>query len=117
MLVTGAVVLMAMANATGEPVGYESLVDGQNSAAVEELQANTELDADDPVRLINLGIAYARQGRKDEARAMFEIAMRSPDRVVLETASGEWKDSRHLARLALKMLDRNEFSSERMASR
>lgn len=117
MLVTGVAALMAMAGTADEPVGLDPLVDGRNAAAVEELQANTELEQDDPVRLINLGVAYARQGRTAEARAMFEAAMRSKDRVVLETANGEWKDSRHLARFALKMLDRNEFGADRMASR
>jgi len=48
---------------------------------------------------------------------MFEAAMRGSDRVVLETAEGEWKESRHLARLALQMLDRGEFRAEQMAAR
>ncbi len=110
MLITGAAALMAMASLASEPVGYEPLIEGRDSAAIEELQSNTELEEDDLVRLINLGVAYARQGREEEARAMFEAAMRSDDREVLETANGEWKDSRHLARLALQMLDADEFT-------
>ena len=117
MLITGAAVLMAMASLTSEPVGYEPLVEGRDSAAIEELEANTELDAEDPVRLINLGVAYARQGREEEARAMFEAAMHSADREVLETADGEWKDSRHLARLAIQMLDGNELTSSQVIVR
>ena len=117
MLVAFMASLAAMAPPSGEQVGYESLIEGRDAAAVEELRTNTELDAEDPVRLINLGIAYARQGREAEARAMFEAALRSKDRAVLETADGEWKDSRRLAYHAIKMLDRKEFSAERVAAR
>ena len=117
MMLTSAAALVMLANPLPANVAYESLIEGQDAEAVEQLQADTELQADDPARLINLGIAYARQGRTEEARAMFEAAMRSADRLVLETAEGEWKDSRHLAHTALKMLDRGEFRSERMAAR
>ena len=117
MFMTGTAALVMLASGTPAQVGYEPLIEGRDTAAVEQIQANTELAADDPVKLINLGIAYARQGRTEEARDMFETAMRGADRLVLETAKGEWKDSRHLARLALAMLDRGEFRTERMAAR
>lgn len=121
MLLISATALAMMAAgpvpAPDSSVGYEPLVEGRDAAAIAELEANTELAVDDPVRLINLGIAYARQGRTEEARAMFEAAMWTEDRVALETATGEWKDSRHLARFALRMLDSGEFRGERMASR
>ena len=117
MLLTSAAALMIFANGPATDVGYEPLVDGRDADAVEEIHANTDLSADDPVKLINLGIAYARQGRNAEARAMFEAAMKGEDRVVLETANGDWKDSRHLARAALLMLERGEFRAERMAAR
>ena len=99
------------------PVGYDELVEGRNIAAIETIRSDDSLEADDPAKLINLGVAFARQGRTEEARAMFDAAMRSNDRVVLETADGEWKDSRHLARQALKRLDRNGFATEQMAAR
>jgi tetratricopeptide (TPR) repeat protein len=105
------------ADLAAEKVGFEPLLEGRNAAAVAEIEANAQLEADDPVRLINLGVAYARQGRTEEARALFEAAMQGEDRVALETASGEWMESRHLAKLALKMLDEGEFRTERMASR
>ncbi len=117
MFLTGASALIVLANTAPANVGYEPLVEGRDAAALEELNGNTDLASDDPARLINLGIAYARMGRTEQARAMFEAAMRSSDRVVLETASGEWKDSRHLARLAMQMLDRGELRTERMAAR
>lgn len=117
MLMTGTAILMILTAGTPSDVGYEPLLEGRDAAAVEEIQANTELAPDDPVKLINLGIAYARQGRTEEAREMFEEAMRGSDRLVLETADGEWKDSRHLARLALEMLNRGDFRTGRMAAR
>lgn len=117
MLATSLAAILTLTNASGGQVGYELLIEGRNSAAAQELEANQQLDRDDPVRLINLGIAYAREGREEEARALFQAAMRSPNRAVLETANGEWKDSRHLARLALKMLDSNELRATRMATR
>ena len=92
-------------------------MEGRNADAVEELQSNAKLKQDDPARLINLGIALARQGREDDARSMFEAAMRQSGRLILETANGDWKDSRHLARLALKMLDSGALTTERMAAR
>lgn len=122
MLLTGfaAIALMAPAPALvaeETAVGYEPLIEGKVAAAINEIEANETLDANDPARLINLGIAYANQGRTAEARTLFETAMNSSDRLALETADGDWKDSKHLARLALKMLERGDFASERMASR
>ncbi len=117
MLLTGVAALIILANGSATEVGYESLLDGRNSDAVEEIRANTKLSEDDPVKLINLGIAYARQGHSKKARTMFEAAMKSQKRVVLETANGDWKDSRHLAKAALQMLDRDEFRAERVATR
>jgi hypothetical protein len=64
-----------------------------------------------------LGIAYARVGRTAEARAAFEAAASSDERFRLETASGEWMDSRDLARRALAMLDKGELSSTQFAAR
>ena len=117
MFLTGTAALMILVSGAPSDIGYEPLLDGNDAIAVEVIEANTELAADDPAKLINLGIAYARQGRTKEARAMFEAAMRGSDRVVLETTEGEWKESRHLARLALQMLDRGEFRAEQMAAR
>ena len=48
---------------------------------------------------------------------MFEAALRNSDRLTLETANGEWRDSRHLAKLALTMLARGDFRSDRFAAR
>ncbi len=90
-------------------VGYEQLVDGNNRAAIETIQANEEIANDDPARLINLGIALARTGDFDAARRHFEAARDHEERFELETASGDWVDSRTLARKGLAMLERGEF--------
>jgi len=117
MLVVSAAALTLLANPTATNVGFEPLVDGRNDAVVQQLTVEADLEKDDPAKLINLGIAYARLGRTDEARAMFTAAMNCSERANLETATGEWKDSRHLARLALRMLENGEFSATRMAAR
>ena len=49
---------------------------------------------------------------------MFTAAARNQQRYRLETAQGDWMDSRNLARRALAMLDRGEFRTNgRVASR
>ena len=115
LLASSAAILMM----TGAPVqaGYAPLVEGRTVEAMEQLQTSAKTNPDDPVVQINLGVAYARQGRDAEARAMFEAAMRNSERLNLETANGEWKDSRHLAKLALTMLARGDFRPDRMAAR
>ena len=112
-----AMALAAQGPAAESQVAYDLLVDGRNEAAIVQIEQNDALEANDPARLINLGIAYAREGRTADARAMFEAAMRSEERASLETADGEWKDSRHLARKAIRMLDQGKLSSTRIAAR
>ncbi len=95
---------------TSFDVGYEELVAGRDRAAVEAIEACAELEADDPARLINHGVALARMGQFDEARADFEAAAEADSSVELETADGQWVDSRRLARRALAALDRGDFA-------
>ncbi|MGI8943861.1 MAG: winged helix-turn-helix domain-containing protein [Qipengyuania sp.] len=52
----------------------------------------------------------ARLGDYEEALALFEAVLDSGERVELETASGQWLDSRALERKAIAMLDRGEFA-------
>jgi Tfp pilus assembly protein PilF len=82
-------------------VAFPELQAGQNKAAVEKLTTGSTVAADDPSRLINLGTAYARLGRADQAAAMFRNAMTSPIRYDLELADGRYMDSRWAARAAL----------------
>lgn len=101
---------------TGAPgtyeIGYEKLMAGQDQAAVEEIEAGDTLAHDDPARLVNYGIALARTGQFDEARDNFEAVARHRERLELETSTGDWVDSRSLARQALTMLDRGELAQK-----
>lgn len=108
-------VLAASQTPTATPVASagEFQMVSQSVAA----KRDAALQAGDPALLINSGIEFARMGRTEEARAMFEAAMHSETRYDLQTASGEWKDSRWLARTALAMLDGGEFTSPRMVAR
>ncbi|MGB7408334.1 MAG: hypothetical protein WA908_07495, partial [Pontixanthobacter sp.] len=88
------------------------------SAAIRRIEANSQIAVDDPARLINLGIAHAREGRLAEARALFDAVMNHEDRVRLETASGEWVDSKRLAYRAMAMLNDGKLDTRaRMAAR
>lgn len=90
-------------------IGYEELVAGEDRAAIAAIEDCETLAETDPARLINHGVALARVGEYDAARARFEAAAKSEDRYRLETAAGDWVDSRVLARRGLAMLERGEF--------
>jgi tetratricopeptide (TPR) repeat protein len=66
----------------------------------------------DAALLINLGIAYAQRGEEAKARAAFEQAAACHEVIELTTADGSETDSRRLARKALKMLARGEFTAQ-----
>lgn len=114
-----AIAILAMAQApAADGFGQQALVEGRDTAAIAEIMDNDRIESDDPARLINLGIAYARQGDVALARQLFEAARNNRNRVNLETVEGEWIDSRRLARQALAMLERGEFASgSRIAAR
>ena len=99
-------------------VAFEQMVAGQDEAAIRQINANEELATDDPARLMNLGVAHARRGDTQAAREAFEAVLVTEDRQYLETAEGEWVDSRVLARQALAMLDEGRLvTNTRMANR
>lgn len=106
----------ALAETASEPdrvdVAFEALSEGRTAEAVAQLQGRSE-ETSDPAVLINLGTAYARQGRIDEARAMFEAAMKSDERYDLELADGSWVDSRKAAKMALARLEEGGGASMR----
>lgn len=85
-------------------VAYEELRAGDNAAAIRQLESARDVERDHPARLINLGTAYARDGRPAEAEAMFRAALKSEQRW-LELADGRWLDSHAAANLALARLD------------
>ena len=89
-------------------VAYDELAIGENTVAIRRIEGNDVLEANDPSRLINLGVAYAREGDIEKARALFRAALFSNDRQLVETSAGEWVDSRILARRALARLENSE---------
>ena len=99
------VVTGPQADSEALPVAYAELKAGDNRAAVAKLTGENKLDARDPSRLINLGTAYARLGRTDDAVAAYTAALGSPIRYDLELASGRYVDSRWAARTALENLN------------
>ncbi len=98
----------ALAHGDGDCVGYEELAAGDDVAALAAIETSS-FDAQDPAKLINEAVALARTGQSDAAQARFEAAVRSSDRVRLETATGEWVDSRWLAMRGLAMLESGAF--------
>lgn len=94
-------------------VAFDALAEGRTAEAVTRLQQSGGAEAGDPAVLINLGTAYARQGRIAEARAMFEAAAKSGDRYDLELADGSWVDSRKAAKMALANLDQSAGTATR----
>ena len=103
--------MLAQAPAATVDVAFAELSVGRNEAAIMRIESNPDLADSDPARLINLGVAHAREGRVEVARELFRAAVRARDSVQLETATGQWIDSRDLARTALAMLDRGAFEA------
>ncbi|MEM1195715.1 MAG: tetratricopeptide repeat protein [Pseudomonadota bacterium] len=90
----------------------DELAKGRLESAIAALEQRVADAPNDPALLINLGIAHAQSGSPDQARAMFERALVSPEPIELETANGEVIDSRRLARKAMRMLERGEFTAK-----
>ncbi len=104
----------------GSTTAAANAADGQDAAmqptaSSDEIEVAAVLDNGDPVQLLNRGVSYAREGETEMARAMFTRVADNRMRYQMETARGDWQDSRNLARKALGMLDRGEFTQSRMA--
>lgn len=85
-------------------VAYKALAEGRTQDALAQLHESEPVRAGDPAALINLGTAYARQGRVADARAAFTAALNSKTRYDLELGNGAWIDSREAAKRALENL-------------
>ncbi|MGB7407959.1 MAG: hypothetical protein WA908_05595, partial [Pontixanthobacter sp.] len=74
ILTVAAISLLQVPNPDADrvDVAYDEMTADQNSAAIRRIEANSQIAVDDPARLINLGIAHAREGRLAEARALFD---------------------------------------------
>jgi len=90
----------------------DHLAKGQAFTAIDSLEKSVKEAPQDPALLINLGIAHAQAGDASMARTMFERALVSREPVELETADGGVIDSRRLARKAIRMLERGEFTTK-----
>ena len=124
MITTAAVAALLMASAPAqtfeaketalEPAALasEHLSKGRAFNAIESLEKSVEAAPEDPGLLINLGIAHAQAGDAAKARDLFERALVSSEPIELETADGEVIDSRRLARKAMRMLERGEFTAQ-----
>ena len=76
------------------------------------------VQAGDPGQQINRGIVLARHGDETAARQLFLAARDNGQWLDLKIPSGNWVNSRTLARRALAMLKQGKFAaSEQMAMR
>lgn len=110
--VAGSMVTAAYAepNMTGEisypkgSIGYEALMQGENERAVSQIMASEGVSRNDPARLLNLGRAYVRMGRTEDAARVFQTALQSRDSVDLVLADGRVINSKVAARQAFENL-------------
>ncbi|MEL6878262.1 MAG: tetratricopeptide repeat protein [Pseudomonadota bacterium] len=117
LLATSPIAVSSATLTQDSDLGVQALGQGRNAEAIAELETKP---APDSAQLINLGIAYAREGDVDKARTLFRAALAEDNPMEVETADGQLTNSRRLARKALRMLDRGEFaavSTQRNASR
>ena len=103
---------MTIALEASDPV-IQPMAAGRMDEALAKLEKATAAKPHDAALLINLGIAYAQRGEAEKARATFEQAAACHEVIELTTADGSVTDSRRLARKALKMLARGEFTVQR----
>jgi Tfp pilus assembly protein PilF len=92
-------------------LGYDALVAGDIRTAEIQLETASNVAANDPARLINLGYVHMRSGRLATAQSLFEAARDSDTSFAVELADGSVADSRDVARRALTRV------SQAMASR
>lgn len=92
-------------------IGYEALVRGDNERAITDILKSEKVSRHDPAKLLNLGRAYARTGRTEEAATLFKAALDSRENVELVLADGRVINSKDAAKMAYAGLQ------TRMASR
>lgn len=93
-------------------VAFPEMREGRYADALDTIE---KAEDDSAAQQINLGVAYARAGEADKARDMFRRALAN-DAVMLETSSGEWRDSRRLAWQMLALLEKGSLSPIRSAA-
>jgi len=88
--------------------GASSLMHSDFANAEREIRG-AKVDASDPARAINLGIALAKTGRKDEAAQQFRSVLMQDD-VEMVVADGQTVTSHVLAERALASLQSGVLS-------
>lgn len=96
---------------------YDEVSAARDAEAIARIEAQGPTAHAHPAQLINLGVAYARQGDADRARKLFRRAANAGEVDSLETADGTWASSRVLALDALASLKRGRVSLTRTARR
>ena len=110
--------LALLSQPSAQPVRIGEPAAVLNAAAVQRADIRTAIAQDDPAQLISIGVALARSGETAAALELLNAAARSETRYRLETAEGDWVDSRRLAMKVIGMIDRGEFAvSGRVAAR
>lgn len=83
-------------------LGTKAIVAANYETAEHQL-LNSDVDVNDPARLLNLGHIYAATGRPDQARSAFSRVLRQDD-LDLILANGSHMSSHEAARNSLKSL-------------
>jgi lipopolysaccharide biosynthesis regulator YciM len=83
-----------------DPLAVSAIQQG-DLARAEAILSSGRLDADDPVRLINLGDVYWLSGRQSQAVSAWRRALASRDQYDVETAGGRVLSTYDIAREAL----------------
>ncbi|MBV9883225.1 MAG: hypothetical protein JO276_09470 [Sphingomonadaceae bacterium] len=85
-----------------DPVAVAAIQQG-DLARAEAILNDGRLDANDPVRLINLGDVYWLAGRQRDAISAWRRALASPNQYDVETAGGRFLPTYVIAREALAL--------------
>src|SRR4051794_32459636 len=85
-----------------DPLAVAAIQQG-DLARAEALLTDRRLDADDPVRLINLGDVYWLSGRQGDAVAAWQRALASRTHYDVQTVGGRLLSTDQIAREALAL--------------
>lgn len=88
-------------------LAFEALMANDNKGALEQLAKDRSVPDTDPAKLINIGSAYARLGDFDRAEEAYVAALNCKDEMDLVLAGGREMNSRKVAKLALKKLQKD----------
>lgn len=109
LLIAATILVTAPINpVTQVDAAHDDLAAHRNADAIARIETGTATDH--PASLINLAVAYAREGDDKRAYDALKRAARLDRRVHLETSSGAWMDSRELALRAMAALERKELA-------